>query len=192
MCDSTEETFVFLQGDSDSDAENNPEKRGKKSREERKLEAYLKQIEKMEKKEKRKQQSQKEHKHELISPVSQDVPFNKLSSKNVKGMKRAFNKRRTGTPGLKRKRARLSSCSSEPLSPDDHSSTASTPTTPKVSSVSSLPDVQEPCSVTPATSPSGSFRFPKDSTQVKFLKEKLSLFFCLSSVSFLCLCLVAN
>lgn len=158
---------MILQGDSDSDIENNPEKRGKKSREERKLEAYLKQIEKMEKKEKRKQQSQKEHKHEVISPVSQDVPpFNKLSSKNIKGMKRAFSKRRTGTPGFKRKRARLSSCSSEPLSPDDHSSTASTPTTPKVSSASSLPDVQEPCSVTPSTSPNRSFRFPKDSKQV--------------------------
>lgn len=156
-----------LQGDSDSDLENNHEKRAKKSREERKLEAYLKQIEKMEKKEKRKQQTQKDHKHEQISPVSQEVPFNKLSSKNIKGIKRTLNKRRTGTPGFKRKRARLSSCSSEPLSPDDHSSTASTPTTPMVTSASSLPDVQEPCSVTPSTSPSRSFRFPKDSKQVR-------------------------
>lgn len=137
-----------LQGDSDSDAENNPEKRGKKSREERKLEALLRQIEKMEKKEKRKQQTQKEHKHELISPVSQDVSLNKLSSKNIKGIKRALNRKRTG-----RKRARLSSCSSEPLSPDDHSSTASTPTT------------QELSSVTPSTSPNRNFRFPKDIKQ---------------------------
>ncbi|KAJ7377586.1 Histone-lysine N-methyltransferase 2E [Desmophyllum pertusum] len=155
-----------LQGDSDSDIENNPEKQGKKSREERKLEAYLRQIDKMEKKEKRKQQTQKEHKHELmISPVNQEVvSFNKFSSKNIKGIKQALNKRRTATPGFKRKRARLSSCSSEPLSPEDHSSTASTPTTPKVTSVSSLPE-QEPCSVTPSTSPNRSFRFPKDDKQ---------------------------
>ena len=118
----------------------------------------------MEKKEKRKQQTQKEHKHELISPVNQEVTFNKLS-KNIKGIKRALNKRRTGTPGFKRKRARLSSCSSEPLSPDDHSSNATTPTTPKVTSASSLPE-QEPSTVTPSTSPSRSFRFPKDSKQV--------------------------
>ena len=156
-----------MQGDSDSDIENNPEKRGKKSREERKLEAYLKQFEKMEKKEKRKQQTQKEHKHELVSPVSQEVPFNKLSSKNIKGIKRSLNKRRTCTQGFKRKRARLSSCSSEPLSPDEHSSTASTPTTPMVSSVSLLPEVPEPCYVTPSTSPNRSFRFPKDGKQVK-------------------------
>ena len=170
MYGGTKENFdsdvMVLQGDSDSDIENNPEKRGKKSREERKLEAYLKQIEKMEKKEKRKKESQKELKPEQISPVSQEAPFSKLSSKNIKVMKRTFNKRRTVTPGFKRKRARLSSCSSEPLSPDDHSSTASTPTTPMVSSASCLPDVQEPCSVTPSTSPSQSFRFPKDSKQV--------------------------
>ena len=49
--------FFTLQGDSDSDAENNPDRslpqsgsrRKKMTREERKLEAYLKQIEKMEK-----------------------------------------------------------------------------------------------------------------------------------------------
>ncbi|KAL9959424.1 hypothetical protein ACROYT_G032747 [Oculina patagonica] len=158
-----------LQGDSDSDAENNPEKRGKKSREERKLEAYLRQIEKMEKKEKRKQQTQKEHKHELISPVSQEVSFTKFNSKNIKGIKRALNKRRTGTPGFKRKRARLSSCSSEPLSPEDHSSTASTPTTPKVTSASSLPE--EAHSVTPSTSPHRSFRFSKDSKQTHDLSK---------------------
>nr|XP_058960412.1 inactive histone-lysine N-methyltransferase 2E-like isoform X1 [Pocillopora verrucosa] len=137
-----------LQGDSDSDAENNPEKRGKKSREDRKLEAYLRQFEKMEKKEKRKQQTQKEPKQELISPVSQEVPLNKLSSKNMKVMRRTLNRKRTG-----RKRARLSSCSSEPLSPDDHSSTASTPT------------AQELSSVTPSTSPNRSFKFLKDSKQ---------------------------
>ncbi|XP_015765665.1 PREDICTED: serine-rich adhesin for platelets-like [Acropora digitifera] len=121
-----------MQGDSDSDIDNNPEKQGKKNREDRKLEAVLRQIEKMEKKDKRKQQSQKE-----------------------------------GTPGIKRKRARLSSCSSEPLSPDEHSSTASTPTTPKVSSAASLPEVPESfsTSVTPSTSPNGSFRFPKDEKQ---------------------------
>ena len=118
----------------------------------------------MEKKEKRKQQTQKEHKHELISPVNQEVTFNKFS-KNIKGMKRVLNKRRTATPGFKRKRARLSSCSSEPLSPDDHSSNATTPTTPKVTSASSLPE-QEPCTVTPSTSPNRSFRFPKESKQV--------------------------
>ena len=123
----------------------------------------------MEKKEKRKQQSQKEVKPELVSPVSQEVPFNKLCSKNMKGMKRSLNKKRTGTPGIKRKRTRLSSCSSEPLSPDEHGSTASTPTTPKVSSVASLPEVPESfCTYgTPSTSPNGSFRFPKDEKQVK-------------------------
>ena len=109
----------------------------------------------MEKKEKRKPQSQKELKPELVSPVSQEVPFNKVCSKNTKGMKRSLNKKRTGTPGIKRKRARLSSCSSEPLCPDEHCSTASTPTTPKVSSAASLPEVPESfsTSVTPLNNP---------------------------------------
>ena len=160
-----------MQGDSDSDIENNPEKQaGKKSREERKLEAYMKQFEKLEKKEKRKQQTQKEHKIEQTSPVSQqEVSFNnKLSSiKNLKGMKRTLSKRRTGAHGIKRKRARLSSCSSEPLSPDDHSSTASTPTTPMVTSASSLPDGQEFSSGTSSASPSRTFRFSKDCKQVR-------------------------
>ena len=149
--------YCILQGDSDSDAENNPEKRGKKSREDRKLEAYLRQFEKMEKKEKRKQQTQKEPKQELISPVSQEVPLNKLSSKNMKVMRRTLNRKRTG-----RKRARLSSCSSEPLSPDDHSSTASTP------------NAQELSSVTPSTSPNRSFKFLKDSKQVRVDYNPLS------------------
>ena len=130
----------------------------------------------MEKKEKRKQQTQKEHKHELISPVNQEETFNKLS-KNIKGIKRALNKRRTGAPGVKRKRARLSSCSSEPLSPDDHSSNATTPTTPKVTSVSSLPE-QEPSTVTPSTSPNRSFRFPKDSKQVCDITEGIGWVSC--------------
>ncbi|KAK2571082.1 Inactive histone-lysine N-methyltransferase 2E [Acropora cervicornis] len=160
-----------LQGDSDSDIENNPEKQAaKKTREQRKLEVYLKQIEKMEKKEKRKQQTQKDSKQEQVSPVSQqEAPFNNklaTSIKNVKGMKRTMNKRRTGALGVKRKRTRLSSCSSEPLSPDDHSSTASTPTTPMVTSASSQPDaVPESSSGTPSTSPSRAFRFSKDSKQ---------------------------
>lgn len=160
-----------LQGDSDSDIENNPEKQAaKKTREQRKLEVYLKQIEKMEKKEKRKQQTQKDSKQEQMSPVSQlEAPFNNklaTSIKNVKGMKRTMNKRRTGALGVKKKRTRLSSCSSEPLSPDDHSSTASTPTTPMVTSASSQPDaVPESSSGTPSTSPSRAFRFSKDSKQ---------------------------
>lgn len=153
----TSPLYCILQGDSDSDAENNPEKRGKKSREDRKLEAYLRRFEKMEKKEKRKQQTQKEPKQELISPVSQEVPLNKLSSKNMKVMRRTLNRKRTG-----RKRARLSSCSSEPLSPDDHSSTASTPT------------AQELSSVTPSTSPNRSFKFLKDSKQVRVDYNPLS------------------
>lgn len=171
--------IFFLQGDSDSDIENNPEKQAaKKTREQRKLEVYLKQIEKMEKKEKRKQQTQKDSKQEQVSPVSQqEAPFNNklaTSIKNVKVMKRTMNKRRTGALGVKRKRTRLSSCSSEPLSPDDHSSTASTPTTPMVTSASSQPDaVPESSSGTPSTSPSRAFRFSKDSKQVMSILSKI-------------------
>ena len=118
----------------------------------------------MEKKEKRKQQTQKEHKQDAISPTSQEVTVNKLGSRNLRGMKKTLNKRRSGMPGLKKRHGRLSSCSSEPLSPDDHSSTASTPTTPKVTSSSSLPD--EPCYVTPSSSPNRNFKFPKGTKQV--------------------------
>jgi len=153
----------ILQGDSDSDADNNHDKtndsesrRKKLSREERKLEAYVKQIERLEKKEKKRQQPQKEHRQ--ILRVSSDEG-GKTHVKGVRCAKRLNHKRKSHVTvsGLKKKRARISSCSSEPLSPDEVSSTASTPTTPKP--VSTIPE--ESPNQTPSTSPSRNFRFPK-------------------------------
>lgn len=160
----------MLQGDSDSDVENNPERplsqpgsrRKKMTREERKLEAYLKQIEKMEKKEKR--NKDKEHHKQVHRTSSDDTPVEgKLPKYSVS--KRQGSKRRlhTGTPAnQKSKRARLSSGSSEPLSPEEHSSAASTPTTPKITS--SIPE--EEGSNTLCTSPNESFKFPKNNARV--------------------------
>lgn len=153
-----------MQGDSDSDADNTHEKindsearRKKLSREERKLEAYVKQIERLEKKEKKRQQPQKEHR-QILRTVSSDEG-SKTLMKGVRCAKRLNHKRRSNgaTSCLKKKRARISSCSSEPLSPDEASSTASTPTTPKP--VSTIPE--ESLTETPSTSPSRNFRFPK-------------------------------
>lgn len=155
------DSIPLFQGDSDSDLDNNHERseaenrRKKLSREERKLEAYVKQIEKMEKKEKKRQAPQKEHRPVLR--VSSDE--GKALNKGMRGQKRLSHKRRTNGPssGLKKKRARASSFSSEPLSPDEVSSSASTPTTPKT--VTTIPE--EPLVETPSTSPSRNFRFPK-------------------------------
>lgn len=154
--------FVITQGDSDSDLDNNHERseaesrRKKLSREERKLEAYVKQIEKMEKKEKKRQQPQKEHRPILrVSSDEGKTPHNR----GLRGQKRPSHKRRSNgsSSGLKKKRARASSFSSEPLSPDEVSSSASTPTTPKT--VTTI--AEEPLVETPSTSPSRNFRFPK-------------------------------
>ncbi|XP_031561912.1 inactive histone-lysine N-methyltransferase 2E-like isoform X2 [Actinia tenebrosa] len=150
-----------FQGDSDSDLDNNHERseaenrRKKLSREERKLEAYVKQIEKMEKKEKKRQQPQKEHRPVLR--VSSDE--GKAQIRGIRGQRQLSHKRRSNGSSsvLKKKRACASSCSSEPLSPDEVSSSASTPTTPKT--VTTI--AEEPLVETPSTSPSRNFRFPK-------------------------------
>ena len=62
--------------------------------------------------------------------------INKHSSTRRPGSKRRLAGSMSGSQ--KSKRARLSSGSSEPLSPEEHSSAASTPTTPKVTS--SIPE----------------------------------------------------
>ncbi|XP_048584518.1 inactive histone-lysine N-methyltransferase 2E isoform X2 [Nematostella vectensis] len=150
-------------GDSDSDIENNPDRslegesqHKKLSREERKLEALVKQIEKMEKKEKKRQQPTKDHR--LITRTPSEEGKILQRSIGPKISKRMNHKRRSnGGSAMKKKRPRMSSCSSEPHSADEASSSASTPTTPKT--VSTIPE--EATSVTPSTSPSRNFRFPK-------------------------------
>lgn len=118
----------------------------------------------MEKKEKKRQLPQKEHRPVLR--MSSDEGSKVHVMKGVircPNPKRLNHKRRSNVmaSGLKKKRARISSCSSEPVSPDDVSSTASTPTTPKP--VSTIPEesFNETFNETPSTSPSRNFRFPK-------------------------------
>ena len=157
-----------MQGDSDSDIENNPDKsvesnsHKKMSREDRKLEAYLKQIEKMEKKEKKRQQTgtPKDIKYPGMKVVHEEsVLEGKQTPKPaMKGSRRVMKRGiGMGAQGMRKKRARMSSGSSEPLSPDEHSSTSSTPTTPMHVAMS----ISEPSSAASCVSPSSSFKFPR-------------------------------